>query len=128
MKTFIFIFSPNRDEKLNLVAKTRSRKLYTQFLTKSKCVVIDDETYVKADFKQFSGQEYYTAANKLDVDPKYKQKKLRNLQRNSEYGKQTALAENGVTSVGSMNKEIYRKNAFKSAFYLLARVIMLKML
>ena len=27
----------------------------------AKIVVMDDQNYVKADFKQFSGQEYYTA-------------------------------------------------------------------
>ena len=83
MKPFKVQKCPNHGEKQNLVAKTRSRKLYTQFLIKSKCVVINDETSVKGDFKQISGQEYYTAVNKLDVDPKYKQKKLLSLQRNS---------------------------------------------
>lgn len=74
---------PNRDERQNLVAKMHARKLYTQLLTKAQCLVIDDETYVKADFKQLPGQEYYTAKDKWQVNPEFKQKKCRNLLKNS---------------------------------------------
>lgn len=48
--------APNRDAKQNLFAKRRTRKLYSDLVTKFKCVVLDDETYIKADFQQIPGQ------------------------------------------------------------------------
>lgn len=51
---------PNRTIKQNSVAKIRARKLYDQVLTKfDGCLLMDDETYVKADFGQIPGQTFY---------------------------------------------------------------------
>lgn len=46
---------PDRSEKKEVEAKKRARKLYRQYLTKFDCVIMDDETYCKADFKQLPG-------------------------------------------------------------------------
>jgi transposase len=64
LSTFKKVKVANRDYKQNMSAKQRSRKLYLNLLTKFDCVVMDDETYVKADFKQLPGQEFYTASGK----------------------------------------------------------------
>ena len=40
-------------------------------LTKCDCVVQDEETYVKVDFKQFSKPEFYTATELLKFAQKY---------------------------------------------------------
>ena len=40
--------------------KTRARKLYDLIGKKNICLVLDDETYVKADFSTLPGAQYYT--------------------------------------------------------------------
>ena len=53
---------PNRFEKQSLTAKTRARKLYGEVLTKVNCcIIMDDETYIKCDFKQLPGPKFYTS-------------------------------------------------------------------
>lgn len=68
--------APNRSDKQNSVAKTRARKLYREWLTKPFCIVMDDETYIKADTKQMPGQEHYVATSKLAVPESVRKKKL----------------------------------------------------
>ena len=63
---------PNRVDNQNTSAKARTRKLYTTMLTKFDCVVQDDETYVKVDFKQFPEQEFYTATGRGKVSDIFK--------------------------------------------------------
>jgi len=36
------------------------------------CILIEDEIYVKLDFKQFSDQKYYIATKRGNVNPKFK--------------------------------------------------------
>lgn len=72
-KSYRAIKQPNRTEKQNLIAKTRARLLYEKVLTKHKgCVLIDDETYVKMDFKQLPGQKYYCSMIRGNVPKKFK--------------------------------------------------------
>lgn len=61
------ILTSNRDDKQNKMAWTRSRKLYTTVLTKFDCVVMYNETYVKAQFKQLPEQEFYTSTGRGKV-------------------------------------------------------------
>src|SRR5215207_9985614 len=75
LKTFKVQIAPNRRDKQNESAKTRSRKLYEQILSKHKCVIMDDETYVLADYKQLPGQEFYTTLDKASIPDKFKKKK-----------------------------------------------------
>lgn len=64
---------PNRHMKQNSVAKKRARLLYDHVLTKHKgCTLMDDETYVKLDFKQLPGQKFYIATGRGDVPGRFK--------------------------------------------------------
>ena len=64
---------PNRNDKQNSTAKSRARKLYDNLLTKHNgCILMDDETYVKMDFKQIPGQCYYASKIRGNVSDKYK--------------------------------------------------------
>ena len=49
----------NRHMKQSPVTKKRARLLYDYVLTKHKgCTLIEEETYVKLDFKQLPGQKF----------------------------------------------------------------------
>lgn len=61
MKTHKKSKIPKVSEKQNKVIKTRARKLYDFLGKKNCCIVMDDETYVKADFQARPGPQYYTA-------------------------------------------------------------------
>jgi transposase len=64
---------PNRNDKQSLVAKKRARILYENVLTKfDGCILMDDETYVKTDFKQVPGQKFYVSTHRGYVADKYK--------------------------------------------------------
>ena len=62
MKSFKVKTIPNRNDKQNVTAKTRARKLYREYLTMFSCVIIDDETYVLNEFKQLPGMCLYCHA------------------------------------------------------------------
>lgn len=108
--------APDRNANQNISAKTRSRRLYDSLLTKFDCVVMDDETYCKADFKQIPGHEFYTSTNRHDVPAQFK-KKMR-----SKFPKKyliwQAICSCGqksrifVTS-GTMNSSIYIKECLQ---------------
>ena len=72
LKTFKVQKVPDRTPEKEKVAKSRARKLYTNFFRKYDCCVMDGETYVVADFKQIPGQEFYVASQKDNVNPKHK--------------------------------------------------------
>lgn len=61
LKTYKKQKQPKRDEKQSSKAKTRTKKLY-DFVNQRKnhCIIMDDETYVKLDFKTLPGPQYYT--------------------------------------------------------------------
>lgn len=64
---------PNQNDKQNKTAKTRSRLLYDDVLTKfDGCILIDDETYVKCDFKQLRCQKFYVSNFRGNVLNKFK--------------------------------------------------------
>lgn len=66
---------PNRRDKQNENARKRALKLYNEVLIKHKgCVNQDDKTYLKCDFKQMPGQEYYLKRVGKFVDNKLKSK------------------------------------------------------
>lgn len=50
-------------------AKTRARKLYERILdSPGKCILMDDETYVKEDSRTLPGPQFYTKSVGEDVD------------------------------------------------------------
>ncbi|KAF2890921.1 hypothetical protein ILUMI_15252 [Ignelater luminosus] len=63
---------PNCDSTKEQLCKTRTHKLFANFLTKTDCIVIGDETCVKADFKQLPGQQFYVAYKRGDASDKFK--------------------------------------------------------
>ena len=64
---------PNRRDKQNENARKRAFKLYNDVLTKHKgCIIQDDETYLKCDFQQMPGQEFYSRRVGKFVDNKFK--------------------------------------------------------
>lgn len=107
---------PNRNDKANLTAKTRARKLYCELLTKFSCVVMDDETYVLEDFKQLPGLGFYTAALKNGIDEQYRTKKKSKFPK--KYLVWQAICTCGKKSqsfitTGTVNKEIYEKECLQ---------------
>lgn len=59
---------PNRNDAQNIRAKTRARKLLDRELANFEgCVLMDDETLIKADFNQMPHQQYYVAKSKGGV-------------------------------------------------------------
>lgn len=101
---------PNRNDKQNTSAKTRSRKLYDNIVHNYDCIIMDDETYVKADFNQIPGQLYYTAKSKGNVSPKFRQKKIDKFAK--KYLIWQAICKCGLKSnifvtTGTINTKIY---------------------
>lgn len=79
-------------------------------LTKFDCVVMDDETYVKADFKQLPGQEFYTASGKGRVADIFKTIKLSKFPK--KYLVWQAICTCGLKSgifitTGTINQDVY---------------------
>lgn len=73
LKCYRAIKHPNRTEKQNLTAKKRARKLYDEVLRNfNGCIVMDDETYIKCDFKQVNGQKFYLSTMRGNVPEKFK--------------------------------------------------------
>lgn len=102
---------PDRSEAKLLVVKKRARKLYDDFLTKiNSCLVMDDETYVKASFQQLPGQEFFNALNRGNVDVKFRTRKV------TKYPKKFLLWQaictcgkrsKAFVTTGSINSQIY---------------------
>lgn len=77
LKSFKIQTAPCRDEKNEKMARTRARKLYDRYLTKNtSCLLMDDETYVKSDFRQLPGQGFYVAAKRFGVRKEFRTKCL----------------------------------------------------
>ncbi|XP_058462483.1 uncharacterized protein LOC131437267 isoform X1 [Malaya genurostris] len=52
---------PKRSSKQEASIRPRVRKLYNSILTGNlNCIIMDDETYVKLDYKSLPGSQYYT--------------------------------------------------------------------
>lgn len=115
-KSFKIIKTPNRNEKQETSAKSRARKLYERMLTKFDCVVMDDETNVKADFKQLPGLEFYTALQRGKVDDYFKAKKLSKFAK--KYMVWQAICSCGLKSkifitTGTINQQVYVEECLK---------------
>lgn len=116
LKTFKVQKAANRSDEQEIRAKTRARKLYEQFLTKYSCIVMDDETYCKADFQQLPGQEFYVASDKGQVEERYKIRKISKFPK--KYLIWQAICSCGLKSsefvtTGSINTEIYLNECIK---------------
>lgn len=49
-------------------AVRRFSLLYTMLIEKKCCLIFDDETYVKADFKSLPGNQYYSSRDISNLD------------------------------------------------------------
>ena len=64
--------APNRTQVTNTKARSRARKLYDFFLNNNPCIIMDDETYVKGDFKQLPGSQFYVQKIGTSISMNYK--------------------------------------------------------
>lgn len=107
---------PDRNAVKNLEAKKRARKLKSNFIKKYSCCVMDDETYILADFSQLPGQAFYVADARGNVEEQYRTKKQTKFPKKflvwqaiCSCGKRS---QTFVTS-GSINTEIYIKECLQ---------------
>ena len=111
-QSYNVIKRPNRNDKQNLMSKTRARKLYDTVLTKFKgCIVMDDETYVKVYTNQIPGRKFYVAEKRLGVANKYKFVNV------DKYGKKL-LVWQAICSCGRKNKAFVTSSTFNSNLYI----------
>lgn len=67
--------APHRSDKQNATAKSRAMKLYKDNLSQSDaCIIMDDESYLKADPKQMPGQQFYCKRRGRNVNDKFRYK------------------------------------------------------
>ncbi|KMQ82498.1 transposase, partial [Lasius niger] len=108
---------PKRSEEQQSRAKKRALKLY-KFLCKEKgkCILLDDETYVKMDTTTLPGPQYYHAVSKDDVPDKVKSiptekfaKKILIWQAICTCG----LKSEAFFTTGTINGEVYRNECIK---------------
>lgn len=77
LKSYSVQKTANRNDQQAARAKLRARKLYDQLLRgQNHCIVMDDETYVFADFKQLPGRSFYRAFQRFGVESKFKYRKM----------------------------------------------------
>ncbi|XP_055626225.1 uncharacterized protein LOC129768530 [Toxorhynchites rutilus septentrionalis] len=116
LRTYKVQKAPNRDERQNMVGKTRTRKLYTEMLTKTHCLGMDDETYVKADFRQLPGLLFFSAEDKFSVPEEIRIQKLSKFAK--KYMVWQAICSCGKRSapfvmIGTVNGQVYLKECLQ---------------
>lgn len=102
----------NRNDTQAKTAKTRSRKLYDQFLRgKNQCIIMDDETYVIADFKQLPGMGFYRSMKRFGVRRQFKYKAL------SKFPKKF-MVWSAICSCGLKSRSYIAKGSMKTDTYI----------
>lgn len=107
---------PKVSAKQQKVIKTRSRKLYQLLGNKKCCIVMDDETYVKADFRTLPGPQFFTTfegETLPDSETTIGVEKF-----GSKYLVWQAICQCGKKSssfvtTGTINAEVYREECLK---------------
>ena len=111
LKSYHAIKVPNRNDKQNINAKKRARKLYDTILTKfNDCLMLDDETYVKIDQKQIPGQKFYISDKRLNVPSKFKYIKL------DKFGKKLLIWQ-AICSCGRKSKSFVTSSTITANLY-----------
>lgn len=113
MKTYKKQKTPKRSQDQQKRAKIRSGKLYSKILENpDRCILMDDETYVKMDTSTLPGPQYYTAVVGEKVDDQTKTIAI------EKFGKKVlvwqAICSCGKKSTtfyttGTISGEVYRK-------------------
>ena len=63
---------PNRREKQDQNARKRALKLYCHDMTgKKRCIMVDNESYLKTDFRQMPGHHFYSRRVGRFINSKY---------------------------------------------------------
>lgn len=75
LKSFKVQKVPDRNAVKNIEAKQRGNRLKIDFFSKLNCCIMDDETYVLANFSQLPGQEFYVADSRGNVEEQYRTQK-----------------------------------------------------
>ena len=107
---------PKVSEKQRKTIKTRARKLYDHLRANSVMLVLDDETYVKADFSTLPGSQFYTKFegetlpdHETSIAVEKFGKKYLVWQAISGSGERSAI----FVTEGTVNGEIYRKECLQ---------------
>lgn len=102
----------NRNDLQATRAKTRARKLYDQYLRgRDRCIIMDDETYVVADFKQLPGRGFYRAFKRFGVCRSFKYQRL------TKFPKKFMVWQ-AICSCGRKSKTYIAKGSLTSELYL----------
>lgn len=117
LKTYKKQKQPKRDDKQTAAVRKRTRKLYDRVLTKkSLCIVMDDETYCKFDFKTLPGSQFITVPASKNVSQKDKSICV------EKFGKkilvwqaicQCGLRSKAFFTTENLNAELYRKECLQ---------------
>ena len=116
LKTYKVQKVPDRNAQQNQKVKYRARTLEKEFFPKHDCCVIDDETYVLADFSQLPGQDFYVADSRGNFSEEFRTKKQ------SKFPKKflvwQAICSCGIKSdffvaSGTINTQIYIKECLQ---------------
>lgn len=91
LKTYKVEKVPERNSKKNIEAKKRAKVLQRNFIRNFECCVMDDETYVLADFLQLPGQEFYVTNARWNVPEDCRVKNNQNFQTSFFSGKPFVL-------------------------------------
>ncbi|XP_017478044.1 PREDICTED: uncharacterized protein LOC108367860 isoform X3 [Rhagoletis zephyria] len=86
---------------------------------------MDDESYVKADFKQIRGREFHTANKRGNVADKYKNKKFDKFPKKFLIWQaicQCGFKSDPFVSTGTINQEIYVKECLQKRLLPLIRL------
>lgn len=115
---------PNRTHLVSIKAKKRARKLYDNFLRENPCVIMDDETYCKADFQQLNGRQLYVQKLGKSINMKFKIIRLDKFSK--KYMVWQATCSCGLQSASfminkTMNQDVYIKECLQKRLLPLIR-------
>lgn len=107
---------PDRNAVKNNEAKLRGNNLRKEFFLKFDCCIMDDETYVLADFSQLPGQEFYVAESRGNVEEQYRTQKKSKFPRKFLVWQAICTCGKRSTSfvtLGTVNTDIYIKECLQ---------------
>ena len=102
---------PRREEKQQTTAIRRSKLLYRCLVNEKSCLIMDDETYVKVNFRSLPGHNYYSAINRNIISSKFK-----TIQ--SEKFAKKYLVWQAICQCGLRSKPFITKSTLKSSNYI----------
>lgn len=110
LKTYIKRKIPKRSQKQNSIAKTRAGRLYKILIQKSRCILMDDETYVKMDTRTIPNRQYYTVLKGEEVEDSVKAIQI------EKFGKKV-LVWQAICTCGKRSKIYYNNGTITGENY-----------